>query len=537
MNTTSGNKRLLYLAVALVVAWGANHASAGTPSSEGQKLAHAAQHRDMMLVGTDNLQHRSAYQPTVHKQGNRYILYVGQHSLGTNPVTGEPLPSFNPLTGMNEPNGTSLVDVTNPRNPVYLAHIPVGTPVAPPATPTAGGAQMVRVCDGSTLPIRNDKVYMLRTYTGAADNTSAHEIWDTTDPSHPKPVRTVAGGNPVIGNLADTHKNWWECDTGIAYLVGRRATDTAAGWRAGNRIMIFDLSDPANPGFLRDWALDGQQPGGVIPPHFTTVPAIHGPISTGPDTVTNPIAGTGATLDRVYFAYGVGSNGVMQIVKRSALLPPPYGTGTAADFKTPERGRLIMNPNNGAHTSWPIGTITVPDFVTDTGNDTGFTTRDIVVITSEAGGAFCNQFRHLTFMTDVTTEGRPQSIATFQVPASNGAFCERGGRFGPHATNEEFGPPFYQKIVFVSYFNAGVRAIDVRDPYNPHEVAFFIPETTAFTDLRCGTLNGIPNTCKTVIQTNNVATDDRGFVYIVDRADTGLHVLALSGDARKIIEP
>jgi len=502
-----------------------------------------SERKNMALVGFNDLQNRSTYQPVVHQQGVRYILYAGHHALGTNPVTNAPLPSFNPLTGMNEPNGTSLVDVSDPRNPVLLSHIPVGTPVKPPAVPTAGGAQMVRVCDGSTLPIHDNKVYMLRTYTGSVANTSAHEIWDTTNPSKPLPVRTVAGGNPVIGNLIDTHKSWWECDTGIAYIVGNRATDPALGWKPGNHIMIFDLSNPASPVFIRDWALDGQQPGGVIPPNFTSVPPIHGPISTGPNnTNTNPIAGTGATLGRVYFAYGIGSNGVMQIVDRDKLLPPPFGkTGlacgvTCTDYKTAEIGRLVMNPDNGAHTSWPLGTMTVPDFVTGTGNDAGRTTRDIVVVTSEAGGAFCSEFRHLTFMTDVTTEGRPQSVSTFQVPAASDGFCFRGGRFGPHATNEEFGPPFYQNITFISYFNAGVRAVDVRDPYNPQEVGFYIPAVTADTDLRCGTLNGVPNVCPQVIQTNNVATDNRGFIYIVDRANTGLHILRLTGKALGIVQ-
>jgi pimeloyl-ACP methyl ester carboxylesterase len=38
------------------------------------------------------------------------------------------------------------------------------------------------------------------------------------------------------------------------------------------------------------------------------------------------------------------------------------------------------------------------------------------------------------------------------------------------------------------------------------------------------------------IGTNNVATDDRGFIYIVDRANTGLHVLQFDGEAKEIIE-
>ena len=469
--------------------------------------------KDMKLVGFNDLQNRSTYQPVVHRYpGDRYILFAGHHALGNDPVTGARLPSFNPLTGVNELNGTSIVDVTDPKKPKYLFHLPVDNGAD-------GGAQMNRVNDGSAALGTPGKVYLLRAYAN-----SAHEVWDVTDASHPTGVRTVPGGNPVVAGLTGTHKNWWEPETGIAYLVGRRATDTAAGWRAGNHIMIFNMSNPASPVFIRDWALDGQQPGGVIPPHFSTVPAIHGPISTGP-------AG-----NRVYFAYGVGSNGVMQIVDRSLLL-----STSPIDYKTAELGRLIMNPDNGAHTSWPLGKMTVPDFVTDTGNDTpSRTMRDIVVVVSEAGGAFGDEFRHLTFMVDVTNEGRPQSISTFEVLSSAGGkdgnnFIDRGGRFGPHATNEEFGPPFYKKVVFVSYFNAGVRAIDVRDPYNPTEVASFVPKTTRATDLRCGTLRGVPNVCRQVIQTNNVATDDRGFVYIVDRADTGLHILELEGEAKKII--
>jgi hypothetical protein len=42
--------------------------------------------------------------------------------------------------------------------------------------------------------------------------------------------------------------------------------------------------------------------------------------------------------------------------------------------------------------------------------------------------------------------------------------------------------------------------------------------------------------CNFVIQTNNVEVDDRGLIYLVDRANTGLHIVQLTGDAKKIIE-
>jgi hypothetical protein len=38
--------------------------------------------------------------------------------------------------------------------------------------------------------------------------------------------------------------------------------------------------------------------------------------------------------------------------------------------------------------------------------------------------------------------------------------------------------------------------------------------------------------CKVAIQSNNAETDDRGYIYLVDRANTGMHILELTGEAR-----
>ena len=67
----------------------------------------AQEAKDMALVGTHDLQARSAYQPTIHLQSGRWIAYIGHHG-GTQEV---PKP-LNPLTGAQESNGTSLLDVT-----------------------------------------------------------------------------------------------------------------------------------------------------------------------------------------------------------------------------------------------------------------------------------------------------------------------------------------------------------------------------------------------------------------------------------------
>src|SRR5215471_17903706 len=96
---------------------------------------------NMKLVGYNDLQARSAYQPTIHHQGDRWIAYIGHH--GGTPEIPKPV---NALTGQAEFNGTSIVDVTDPAHPKYLAHVPGLEGEA-----EQGGAQMVRVCDGKTL--------------------------------------------------------------------------------------------------------------------------------------------------------------------------------------------------------------------------------------------------------------------------------------------------------------------------------------------------------------------------------------------------
>lgn len=191
---------------------------------------------NMRLVGFDDLQARSAYQPLIVKQGDRWLAYVGHHG-------GK---SLNPINGKVEYNGTSIVDVSDPTQPVYLHHIEGQT-----GEGEAGGAQMVRICEGKTLPKGDPaKTYLLRTY-----GSDGHEIWDVTDPENPSHLTTIIKG------LKDTHKNFWECDTGIAYLISDGRPE---GFRSSRITKIYDLSDPAHPKFIRNFALVGQEPGSTM---------------------------------------------------------------------------------------------------------------------------------------------------------------------------------------------------------------------------------------------------------------------------------
>lgn len=183
---------------------------------------------NMKMVGYDTLDGRSTYQPLVARQGNRYIAYMAHHA-GT---------AINRLNGKNETNGTSLLDVTNPEHPVYLSHIP-----GPGGSIDAAGNQMVHVCSGDVLPSNNKAeskakhghYYMLRSNGnssgGANPGQESHQVFDVTDPANPTLLTTV------VDQLSNTHKSWWECDTGIAYLVAN------------------DTSSKVNPG--ADWAQAG----------------------------------------------------------------------------------------------------------------------------------------------------------------------------------------------------------------------------------------------------------------------------------------
>lgn len=459
-------------------------AAAGALAQTGSR----AESRNLRLVGYSDLQARSAYQPVIEKQGARWIAYIGHHG-------GEKL---NPLTGKMEDNGTSIVDVSDPRHPRYLAHIPGEKGKA-----ERGGAQMVRVCSGAQLP-RGDaaKYYLLRTF-----GNRRHEIWDVTDPAKPSFLVTVARG------LRGTQKNFWECATGIAYLVSGDPE-----WRTGRMTKIYDLSDPSHPQFIRNFGLPGQQPDGTGP-----VPVgLHGMISTG------------RLGNRLYFGYGTDSNGILQIVDRDKLLHGPK-LDSAESLMYPEVSRLYLMPTNGAHTTFPLLGMEVPEFSKDKGGNP----RDFVVITDEAIQKECQEFRQMVWIADVTHETRPMGVSTYTPSESSGHFCSRGGRFGTHSSNESFAPVYYGRIMFFAAFNAGVRAVDVRDPYHPREIGYYIPAITRDTvvlENPPGRPAAAEESNKRAIQTNNVEVDERGYIYIVDRANTGMHILELTGPARRIAD-
>ena len=166
-------------------------------------------------------------------------------------------------------------------------------------------------------------------------------------------------------------------------------------------------------------------------------------------------------------------------------------------------------------------------------NDKEGKTRDIVMIVDEAILNECNEPRQMVWFADVSIENRPMMISSWTVPEASGHFCQRGGRFGTHSSNESMAPIFYKKSPSSPGSTPACGRSTCAIPIIRRRSATSFPAITDKTDKRCVKVDG-KDRCKTAIQTNNVETDDRGYIYIVDRANTGMHILELGGEARQV---
>ena len=498
-------RRSGFLACALVIA-GCGPAPEETASSEAEMSAEpeasapAEEARNMRLLGLHDLQARSAYQPVVHAYGNRRILFVGHH-------IGE---AMNPMTGEIEVNGTSILDVTDPSAPRMLRHLPPNG--------DARFAQHVQLCDGADLPNGDPaRTYMLRT-----SGNLGWELYDATDPEELFYLRTVAqtgiSSRPESSRgVQETHKMQWDCETGIAYLNG-----TPQDWRVTRLLMTYDLSNPNQPRHIRNFGLDGWQPDptGEMPEY--QISGLHQPFVVG---------------NRMYLGYGSGADGVLQILDRDRFLEgdpesaDPYAP-TTENLLYPQISRLDMPRYWGVHTAKPIYDFPIPDY----SDDRDYSSRDLLIVVSESPtrARRCQTTRDVSFIVDISQEDKPFAISTFQTDESIGDYCNRGGRFGPHSVHDAYHPGFDKTMAVLSYFNAGVRAFDIRNPFDPVEIAYYVPQANENTIEACIEIDGV-EVCDVAIQTNNVNIDDRGLIYAVDRAHTGLHIVELTGEAAAIV--
>jgi len=130
-------------------------------------------------------------------------------------------------------------------------------------------------------------------------------------------------------------------------------------------------------------------------------------------------------------------------------------------------------------------------------------------VTDEAIEPDCEGARKDIHLVDISDETRPREVSRFPVPA--GDYCSRGLRFGPHNLHENRPDSFQSdRIVFATYFNAGLRVYDTTDPLHPAEIAWYVPEPPA----------GQP-----AIQLNDVLVGADGLIFVTDRVRGGLYIL------------
>jgi hypothetical protein len=445
---------------------------------------------NLKAVGYDDNQSRVIYQPLVFNYQNwttnaawknREILFNGDIA-GTAPnclIAGCPVQS----------NGTNIVDVTIPHATVALYHIPAGPTPSDPTVPANNGAQMVRVCAGNQLnadstafssaanssfgtawkgnPALANKVYLLRQN---GNGTGTHEIWDVTNPSAPVFVADLLVNNntysgatgtpsdftsaPLPPNLQSTHKNWWECDTGMAYIVAGKTTDF---FGTQQHMYVYNLRDPSHPVFIRQYSIaGGQHPASLNTGNCTNAPnstTCYEGTTNPPGSLHGPIS-MGNLVNRIYNPWGIGSDGIIQIVARDKLINGCYTTAAAAwkqtgtatgynpsasatcaelpgsgsadgtanpteaDSLYPQISVVTMQPTQGGHSSMPVLGVPIPEeqnAYLSKGYPVGW---DLVFISSEDTANNCSgQDMHEAWI---------ETVGIFQLP---GAFPAAPGGF------------------------------------------------------------------------------------------------------------
>jgi hypothetical protein len=233
----------------------------------------------------------------------------------------------------------------------------------------------------------------------------------------------------------------------IVWTGGRyaHASFTPAGH--ADRIWgVFDLSDPAQPREAARWELDEEQPPGR---RYAAHHAL--------------LEGTTA-----YLGYGDANLVALDV----------------HDLTQPRTLWRLAWDGGGTHTCLPLEG------------------RGLVVVTDEQMTDGPHAPERFVRIVDVR-ERRVVSV----VPAPAGDFAEQPTRFGPHNLHENRAGSYRStSIVFVTYFNAGLRVYDVRDPERPEEIASWVPEQEA-------------------PQSNDLWVEESGRVWVTDRFTGGLYCL------------
>lgn len=366
-------------------------------------------------------------------------------------------------------NGWTILDVTDPAGPKFVKFVP-----GPDNTSTI----QMEFHDNLMLTALQKKA----ANWGGDPNRPNDEgvlLWDISDPLNWKQLSHWKTGSTGI------HR--------IGYPGGKYANLAAnmPGYR-GQILVFLDVSDPREPREASRWWMKGQKEGDE--PARRDI-SFHGPALISSDG------------KKAYLGYG-----------------PAVVILDISDISNPkEIGELTLNP--------PFGGIPVHDVLPIPGKPLLFAHAEATGGGDSPNGPLaCSAPLSLDAMIDIRDETKPRLMSLFPLPeppanAPYTDFCDKGGRFGPHNTNLEYHLPDVEKqaeLIYLTYFNAGLRIFDIKDPRMPREVGWFVPPTPA---KRYGPL---PYD-KLVSQTEDVLVDTRGNVYITDK-QWGIFILRYTGN-------
>jgi len=146
--------------------------------------------------------------------------------------------------------------------------------------------------------------------------------------------------------------------------------------------------------------------------------------------------------------------------------------------------------------------------------------RQLVVVADESNADFCAKGLFYTFVVDARAEENPVPIATLPTPTGLD-FCAMGN-FGPHNLHENRPECFVsEETIFATYHNAGVRVFDIRDQYQPKEIASWVPPVPK------KMIDPRPRVARNALTCDCYVTKG-GLIFATDW-NAGLHVLEYRG--------
>ena len=359
--------------------------------------------------------------------------------------------------------GITVLDVTDPGDPRTVG-------VVPGVDDQNVSTWQVQVADGTLVQSLEHRP---APWGGdpAAATAEGLRLWDVSDATSPRHLSSYGFG------AQGTHRNFY----GGGRLL--HATPSVPGFE-GNIYVILDVEDREHPHEVGRWFLPEQYVAGGATP--TRRSSLHGP--------AYPFG------DRAYLPYGAAGMVVL-------------------DISDPSCPRLVSRLDIGAAFSSKIAmhtAIPLPE-------------RGLVVVNTEAIAELSQEPYNFAGLVDVSDETEPRLLSLLPPPvppagADYPNFQRRGGRYGPHNQHHHQGNPHLfdsDRIVYLTWFNAGLRVYDIEDPYLPREIGFFLPDDP---EERRGLL---PRT-GLVTQSEDVLVDARGYAYLTDK-NHGLHIVRFTG--------